>query len=230
MASDLETNLINGGLSPAAAKVISNAIANLATGRTNIGRQLADATPTDRMRMIDSNTRRYLLTNLDYPTDDPFRSRVRSTASQFKPRTSPHPYQDSQPASANPTLDTQTVAAGQFVSVAAGTSNEVAQSEVTLNVKQAGGSHARLNPATGQVESVPISVEFEPDGLFEAEVREEAGGTVIKIRVVNTALRQMLAYRFAATTKITDSFGGSSGLYVEDSLVAPGRAFVLISE
>lgn len=184
MASDLETSLINGGVSPAAAKVISNAISNVATGRTNIGRQLADATPTKTMRMIDSDTRRYVLTNLDYPA----RSDV---GGPTLPKGTKHPYEDSQPASSNPTLNTPGVKAGPFVSVDSGAENAVAQATVSLNVKQMGGQHARLNHATGAVEAVPISVEFEPKGLLEAEVVEEAGRTVIKIRAVSTALRTL---------------------------------------
>lgn len=205
MASDIEKSLIDGGITPAAAKVISNALANVATGRTNIGRQLADATPTDSMRMIDADTRRYLLTNLDYPTDDPFRSRVRSTASQFRPRTSPHPYQDSQPASANPTLATPSVRPGQFVAVDTGTANEVAQSEVTLNVKNAGGQHARLNPATGQVEAVPLTVEIEPKGFMEGSVEETPQGTVIKLRLIHPMFANQVKFW------LTDGTGATVG-------------------
>lgn len=182
MASDIEANLIMGGLTPAAAKVISNAIANVATGRTNTGRQLSDATPSDRMRVIDSDTRRYLLTNLDYPADSPFRSRLQNTSSQYQQNAKAHPYADSQPASANPTLNTPGVKAGKFVTVSAATKDEVAQSEVTLRVASRGGTHARLNEATGEVESVPILVEVEPKSRLEAVVEERPNATVIKLR------------------------------------------------
>lgn len=224
MASDLETSLINGGITPAAAKVISNAINNVATGRTHIGRQLADATPAKAMRLIDSDTRRYVLTNLDYP------AKPAGAGGPTLPPTDKHPYEGSQPASANPTLATPGVKPGSFVSVASGSENEVAQAEVSLNVKPMGGQHARLNPATGAVEAVPISVEFEPKGVLEADVVEEAGRTVIKIRIVSTALRQFLGRRFGNISQITDSVGGPCGLFVEGSLLAPGRAVVLISE
>mgnify|MGYP003345032970 FL=1 len=106
MPNDLERNLIAGGLNPAAAKVISNAIANVATGKTSLGRQLADATPSQSMRLIDSDARRYVLTNLDHPADAGFRSRLESTASQYAPNNDAHPYQNSQPASSNPTIST----------------------------------------------------------------------------------------------------------------------------
>lgn len=187
MPSDLESSLIDGGVAPAAAKVISNAIANLATGRTNIGRQLADATPTKSMRMISSDTRRYVLTNLDYPAKQP------GAGGPTLPANDRHPYEGSQPASANPTISTPGVKAGQFVKVASGSENEVAQAEVSLNVKPMGGQHPRLNHATGAIEAVPISIEFEPKGLLEGEVVEEAGRTVIRIRAISTSLRNLIA-------------------------------------
>lgn len=182
MPSDLERNLISGGLNPAAAKVISNAIANAATGKVSLGRQLADATPADRMRLIDSDTRRYLLTNLDYPVDSPFRSRVESTAAQYAPHDKTHPYQASQPASANPTLSTPAVVGGKYITTTPKTANEVTQSEVTLRVASRGGSHARLNPATGEIEAVPILVEVDQKNRLEATVEERADATVIRLR------------------------------------------------
>lgn len=185
MPSDLEANLILGGLTPAAAKVIANAIGNAATGRTNIGRQLSDATPVDRMRVIDSDTRRYVLTNLDYPIDSPFRSRLQNTSAQYERNIKDHPYHDSQPASANPTLTTPGVKAGKFVAVSAATKDEVAQSEVTLRVAGRGGMHARLNDATGEVEAVPILVEVEPKSRLEAVVEERPNATVIKLRFLS---------------------------------------------
>ncbi len=206
MPSDLENSLIEGGISPAAAKLISNAIDNAATGRLSIGRQLSDATPAERMRLIDSDTRRYVLTNLDYPIDSPFRERVNSTAGQFKPRNTKHPYDGSQPASASPTLKTGSVKAGRFMSVAAATADDVAQSEVTLNIKERGGKHARLDPATGAVESVPISVEVEPKDYLEASVEERPEGTVIRIRLKP---QEFMRVQGVARVRVKDSLGAT---------------------
>ena len=209
MPSDLENNLVEGGITPAAAKLIANAIDNAATGRLSIGRQLNDATPTDRMRMIDSDTRRYLLTNLDHPVDSPFRQRIRSTAGQYTPRNTTHPYESSQPASASPTLKTPSVKAGKFMSVGAATTDDVAQSEVTLNIKGRGGKHARLDPATGAVESVPISVEVEPKEYLEATVEERPEGTVIRIRLKPQEFMQIKGIE---QIEIKDSVGGLCGI------------------
>ena len=204
MPSDLENNLVEGGISPSAAKLIANAIDNAATGRLSTGRQLSDATPTDRMRMIDADTRRYLLPNLDHPLDSPFRQRLQSTRGQYQPRDTRHPYEGSQPAAPAPTLKTPAVKAGKFMSVGAATTDDVAQSEVTLNVKQRGGKHARLDPATGAVESVPISVEVEPKEYLEASVEERPEGTVIRIRLKP---QEFMSVAGVAQIRVRDSLG-----------------------
>lgn len=204
MPSDLENSLIEGGISPAAAKTISNAIDNAATGRLSLGRQLADATPAERMRLIDSDTRRYVLTNLDHPKDAAFRQRLGSTASQYRPRDTAHPYEGSQPAAPAPTLRTPAVKAGKFVTVGAATTDDVAQSEVTLNIKNRGGKHARLDQATGAVESVPISVEVEPKEYLEASVEERPEGTVIRIRLKP---QEFMRVAGIAQVRVRDSTG-----------------------
>lgn len=182
MPSDLEHSLVEGGLSAAAAKLISNAIDNAATGRMSIGRQTSDATPAGRMRLIDSDTRKYILTNLDYPQDQSFRESVQSRRGTA-PSSTTHPYEDSQPAAAAPTLSTPSVKAGKYISVSATKSADVAQSEVSLRVASQGGRHARLNEGTGTVDAVPILVEVEPKGSIEASVEERPDATVIRIRL-----------------------------------------------
>lgn len=229
MPSDLEGNLVDGGLSPALAKIISNAIDNAATARLSIGSNTADATPTGQMRLIDADSRKYLLTNLDHPTDSPFRKSVRNRGARYAPRDTSHPYADSQPASTNPRIDTQAVKAGRYVSVDPARTNEVSQSEVTLNVKPMGGAHARLNPATGAVESVPISVQFEPEGLLEGDVVEEAGRTVIKIRIVSAALRGLLKKKLGTYTSIK-YLTNDCDLRVNNAIVTSGEAFLLLPE
>lgn len=227
MASDLERNLVAGGIAPAAAKVLANALANLATAKVQSGRQLTDATPVPQMRLVDSDSRKYLLTNLDYAKDSPFRP-----SAAPRPNGADHPYRNSQPANATPTVSTPSVTPGPFVAVGAGTSNNVAQSEVSLRVARKLGRHARLNNATGEIEAVPISVEIEPKGLLEAEVVEEEDRTVIKIRVVSAALRGLLRKKLGSTTQIavpTDPPLNAT-LYVDGSAIAAGGAFVLVPE
>lgn len=185
MPSDLERNLISGGLEPALAKLISNAIDNAATGRLSIGGDRSDATPVEKMRLIDSDTRRYMLTNLDHPLDNPFRERLQSKGSKYSPRNTEHPYANSQPASVSPRLETLSVKAGKYISVGSATTDGVSQSEVSLSISNKGGRHARLNPSTGQIESVPLLVEVQPQNKLEATVEEREDATVIRLRFLN---------------------------------------------
>jgi len=222
MPSDLENSLIEGGISPSAAKLISNAIDNAATGRLSIGRQLSDATPAKRMRLIDGDTRKYVLDNLDYPLDSPFRERVQSKRGQYQPRNTQHPYEASQPATATPTLATPAVKGGNFVSVGTGTSDDVAQSEVTLKISQRGGAHARLNPSTGAVESVPISVEVQPKDMVEATVEERPEGTVVRIRLKPQEFWKVKGIR---QLKVVDSANQTCQL-LDAATDAPINAFV----
>lgn len=175
MPSDIESELIDGGLSPVAAKVISNALANLASRRLTTGSQVTDGTPTERLRMIDADARRYVFTNLDYEKTN--RKFVAAQPSQSR-----HPYESSQPATGTPTLTTPSVRAGKFIAASASTANEVSQSEVTLRISNRGGSHARLNHGTGEIEAVPFLIEVEPKNRIEAVVEERADATVLKLR------------------------------------------------
>lgn len=179
----LEASLIDGGLPAAAAKILSNAIGNVATGRTYFGRQTEDATPISRMRLIDADTRRYVLTNLDNPSEKALKDRIYSEASQYRRSGNAHPYEGSQPSTANPTLNTDAVTPGKFVTTSRKTEGEVAQSEVGLKIDERGGEHARINKDTGSIETVPISIECTPKDLIEGEIVEEEGRTVIRIRL-----------------------------------------------
>lgn len=185
MANDLEANLVSGGVTPAAAKIIANAIANVATSRTDIGRRYGDATPTGQLRMIDADTRRYLLGNLDQPRDGAFRRKSRSPDGRYFPRDTSHTYENSQPASASPTLTAGSVADGDYISSSQTATESVAQSRVGLNVVKKGGQHARLNPATGAVESVPFLVENDQEQFIEAKFEERPEGTVLTLRLRN---------------------------------------------
>jgi hypothetical protein len=185
MANDaLEASLIDGGLPAAAAKILSNAIGNVSTGRTYFGRQTEDATPIARMRLIDGDTRRYVLTNLDNPSEKALKERLYSTASQYGPSTNAHPYEGSQPSTANPTLNTDAVTPGSFVDTQRKTEGEVAQAKVGLKIDERGGDHARMNKATGKIETVPFFLDCVPKSQIEGEIIEEDNRTVIRIRLL----------------------------------------------
>lgn len=188
-SSDIEASLIDSGIPAAAAKILSAAINDVNTNHQSLGRDTEDATPATKMRLVNRDTRKYLLTNLDHPTDTEFRDRVTESQGQYTPRDLSHPYANSQPSTANPTLTTPTVRAGEFIKTGQKTKDDVAQAEVGLNIKDRGGNSVRLNKTTGQVEAVPISVEIEPQGLIEGEVVEESGRTVIRLRVTSSSLQ-----------------------------------------
>lgn len=185
MASDLETHLVAGGISPSAAKILANAIANAASSRTDLGRRYGDATPTGQLRMVTGDTRKYVLTNLDQPRDGAFLRSQRSPDGRYSPRDTSHSYANSQPASANPTLTDGGVASGDYVTATQTSSNSVAQSKVGLKVTEKGGQHARLNPATKAVEAVPFLVENDQEQFIEARFEERPEGTVLKLRLRN---------------------------------------------
>jgi hypothetical protein len=184
MASDLENSLIYGGISPAAAKIISNAIANASSSQLALGRRYGDATPVDQLRMVSPDTRRYMLGNLDQPRDGRF-AKPPAVSGQYEPRNTSHTYEGSQPATAQPTLSTPSVKEGDFISVGSGTKDSVSQSTVSLRVNQLSGQHARLNMGTRTVEAVPFSVEIDQEQFMEAAFEERPGGTVLKIRLKN---------------------------------------------
>jgi len=225
---DLESALVDGGIPATAAKILSNAIANAASGGVVYGRRTADATPIKKMRLIDGDTRKYLLGNLDYPSEEAFRKRLRNAGDQFHRHAVNHPYADSQPATANPTLTAGTVKAGKYLSTEAARTDDVAQSEVGLNINDKGGGHPRLNSSTGAVESVPISVEIEPKGLMTGTVVEEGGRTVVKLTIINPELKAFLQWKWARTTAITTQYGGSGTLYAEGVAIPSYGAMVLV--
>lgn len=181
MAKDLEASLIDGGVTPAAAKLISNAIDNAASGILTSGRQVTDNTPVQKLRQISPQDRERVFTNLDYPTEAlSERMRTRGT---YEPNQRQHPFQNSQPATGDPTLTTDSVRAGKYMAVDRKTTDQVSQSEVALEVEEHGGRHARTNAATGKIESVPFLVRCYPENLIEGVFVEEDGRTVLELRL-----------------------------------------------
>lgn len=203
MPNDLETGLITGGITPAAAKIIANAIANLATSQVALGRRYGDATPVEQLRMVDANTRRYVLTNIDQPSDEQFARSLAQRGDKYSSQATKHSYRDSQPATANPTLTAPAVKGSGFISATPATTDSVSQSQVGLNVTKKGGQHARLNQATGQVEAVPFLVESDQEQFIDAQFEERPEGTCLRMRLRN--LDQM----FTVTTSHPNLITGS---------------------
>jgi hypothetical protein len=185
MPSDLESNLVKGGLSPALSKIIANAIANAASPQTATGRRYGDATPTTQLRMVDGDTRRYVLTNLDHAADDQFSRSLARSGGQYSPRDTSHPYQGSQPATAQGTLTTPSVKGDGYVRVETAAKDSVQQANVGLRIVEMGGRHPRLNQTSKAVEAVPFSVEIDQEQFMDARFEERPTGTVLKLTIKN---------------------------------------------
>lgn len=183
--------LIDGGLTPAASRVIANALANAATPQFSQNRDVSDATPRDQLRLIDSDTRKYLLTNLDYSPESPYQSRLDSNPGQYAGGPSDHPYKDSQPVAPVPPLSRDSVAAGDYISVANAVDGDTPVSTVSLKLNSRGGSHLRANSATKTVEAVPINF-VSPQGLVTGTVTEDSAATTVELAVRSLVSRDIV--------------------------------------
>jgi microcystin-dependent protein len=174
--------LIDGGLQPAAARVIANALANADSPAFSNARGVQDATPTDQLRMVTSDTRKYLLTNLDYSRESPYQARLRSNPGRYELPTADHPYKDSQPVTPVPPLSTPTVTGGKYVEVESAVQDGAPTATVSLALGSVSGTHLRIRPATNSLEAVPLTVSA-PQALVTASVVEQAAATNLEIAV-----------------------------------------------
>lgn len=185
--NDLAQNLIRGGLAPQAATLIANAIANVSTPQLSQGRNSSDVTPKELLRLIDADTRRYQLTNLDYSPSQPFQDRIVSDATKFDGATDDHPYKDSQPLVDAPPLSNPRVQAGDYITVDNEVDGEAAVSRVGLRLQLQPGVHLRLDPATKSLQGIPLTARTEGKFLSAAFVESEAStDLVISIRGLTT--------------------------------------------
>ena len=149
--------LVDGGLPPATARVIANALANAATPQFAQTRDIADATPSKALRMIDADGRRYQFTNLDYSNEDPYESKLRSNPGQFQSDYTDHPYKDAQPTKPVPPLSQVPIKGGAYTTVDNTIQDGAPQAVVNINVSRRTGTHMRVNPATNSVEAVELA-------------------------------------------------------------------------
>ena len=174
--------LIDGGVEPAAARVIANALANASTPQFSQSRDLSDQTPAKSLRMIDADARKYTFTNLDYSTEEPFERRLRGAPGQYIADVSDHPYKDAQPVVPVPPLSKAAVAGGEYIGVDNTVRDGAPLATVNLKLNLKAGTHLRLNTATNSVDAVPFTVSA-PQALVTASVIEEAAATNLEIAV-----------------------------------------------
>ena len=174
--------LIDGGVQPAAARVIANALANADTPQFSQSRDLSDQTPAASLRMIDRDTRKYQFTNLDFSAEEPFQRRLRTNPGQYLSSASDHPYKDAQPVAPVPPLSKASITGGAYVSVDNTVQDGAPLATVNLKLSARPGTHLRINPATNSVEAVPLAF-GSPQGLVTADVTERNDATAVELAV-----------------------------------------------
>jgi hypothetical protein len=172
--------LVDGGMSVTAARQIANAIANGFTPNRTSAQDTVDTTPRTAMRLIDGDSRKYLFGNLDYADEKPYRDALAANPGQYVSDLKDHPYKDSQPAAQISSLQTPTVAGGNYVDVTQATQENTSVNTVSLRVQNLGGTHLRINQATNTVEAVPL-VFKSPQGIVTASVAEGADSTTVNL-------------------------------------------------
>jgi hypothetical protein len=192
--------LIDGGLQPAAARVIANALANASTPQFSQSQDLSDQTPTQSLRMIDRDARKYQFANLDYSSEEPYERRLRGTPGRFAADLSDHPYKNAQPVVPVPPLSKASIAGGDYIGVDHTVRDGAPLATVGLKLNSRAGKHLRANPATNAVDAVQL--EFaSPQGLVTADVSEDTDATRIE-----------LAVRGLRTSSVVQSDGTSRGV------------------
>lgn len=177
-SGDLVSSLIEGGISPAAASIIANALANASSPQFSSGNDRVDSTPAEQLRLITADTRRYQLTNLDYTPAEPFQKRLSGNVNAYAGGPSDHPYKDSQPVSPTPPLAQPAVRGSDYITVKNIVERNSNISEVSLDLRRdTGGRHLRLDPSTKSIESVPFIATPEVPRYLASEFRETENGT-----------------------------------------------------
>ena len=174
--------LIDGGIQPAAARVIANALANAGTPQFSQSRDLSDQTPATALRMIGRDTRKYQFTNLDYSTEEPYERRLRTSPGQYQSGFTDHPYKDAQPVAPVPPLSKAAITGGEYVKVDNTVQDGAPLATVNLKLNSRAGTHLRINPATNSVDAVPLSF-GSPQGLVTADVTERSDSTSVELAV-----------------------------------------------
>lgn len=182
---DLAQSLIEGGLAPQAARIIANALANASSPTFSRGQDKTDATPTEKLRLITPDTRRYELTNLDFSPAQPFQDRLASNPTAYDPGVNDHPYKDSQPIVSAPPLSNPRVQGGDYVKVDNVVEGNSAVSRVGLKLRISPGRHMRVDPATGSLEAVAMTATSQTPAYLGAEFIEAEDETQLVVSLRN---------------------------------------------
>lgn len=215
---DLAKTLIDGGLTPQAARVIANALANAGSPQFSQGNDSSDSTPRELLRLITPDARRYQLTNLDYSPSDPFQTRLTSDAAKFDSASDDHPYKDSQPVVSAAPLSSPRVQAGDYITVDNELDGNAQVSKIRLRLRLEPGRHLRLDPSTKSLEGVPLIARTQGKYLA-AEFVETEEGTELVI-----SLRGLGYLDDATTLDLLLGNGDTRQAYVFPTAAAVGPA------
>lgn len=182
-AGSLAAQLIDGGLSPTAAKTIANAIANASSPQFSEGGDTADVTPTDKLRLISADTRRYELSNLDYSPAEPFNERLAGLKGLYANPDTDHPYKDAQPRVTAPPLSAPAVRGSDYIAIDTGEEQNATVHTVRLKLQKQNGQHLRINSATSNLDAVPIQAISQTPKYLAAEVRETDTGSEVLLTI-----------------------------------------------
>lgn len=184
-SGDLVRTLIEGGLAPQAARAIANALANAASPTFSQGKDISDATPTEQLRLITSDTRRYQLTNLDFSPSAPFQDRLSANPGEYAGPTPDHPYKDSQPVTSAPPLSSPRVQANDYIAVDNEVDGNAAVSRVGLRLRKDTGRHLRIDPSTKFLDALPFLANTQSAQFLSAEFAEQEEGTELVVSLRN---------------------------------------------
>lgn len=233
-SGDLVRTLIEGGLAPQSARAIANAIANADSPTFSKGGDISDATPTEQLRLITADTRRYQLTNLDFSPAAPFQERLDSNPGQYAGPPADHPYKDSQPVTSAPPLSAPRVQAADYLQVDNEVDGNSAVSRVGLRLRQDTGRHLRIDPSTKFLDALPFLANSQSGQFLSADFQETEEGTQllvslrnleqVNLQLANGDTRQAFVFPEAdAAGPAGDAAGATRSLEAVDVTLANGQ-------
>jgi hypothetical protein len=223
-AGALVAQLIDGGLSPTASKAIANAIANAASPQFSKGGDTADVTPTEKLRLIDADTRRYELTNLDYSPTQPFNERLQGLKGLYANSDTDHPYKDAQPRVTAPPLSAPAVRGSDYIAIDTGEEQNATVHTVRLKLQNQNGQHLRINSATSSLDAVLLRAISQTPKYLAAEVRETDTGsevvlTIRDIKQITTVLEDGSTQQVSAWAVGSPTANGAFTSWAKNNLL-----------
>lgn len=182
MADSLEAQLIRGGIAPAAASVLANAIANRNTQQVQSATQLVDGTPTDELRLITPEARRSRYTNLDSVPSDRFRNSLSAKTRGLARPNRQHPYENAEPRSTTPRLHTPSITGGDLINVETKVEQDVQQTKISLDVLGS-GRHLRISQSRREIDAVDFDTQNETEAKLTNEFLERQGRTTLRSKI-----------------------------------------------